>query len=63
MQIIETDMVILGCIRAIKTLSLEIELPCCTNGVLLIKSVSDEFTKNLNKAIDTDANVEEVCYI
>lgn len=57
---IETDMVVLGCVRSVKTLSLDVELPCFTNGVVLIKSISDEFTNKLNKSIDAEAYVEDV---
>lgn len=61
MQKVESDMIILGCVRAVKSLSLEVEMPGWMHGIVLIKSVSNEFTKNLNKALDHESNAEQVC--
>lgn len=53
-------MLIFACIRAVKSLSLEIELPGCMYGILLIKYVSDELTENLNQSLDS---VEDEDYV
>lgn len=47
LQKIQAGMIILGCVRKIKNLSLEVELPGLTFAKVHITSITDEFTKQL----------------
>ncbi|CAG9771962.1 unnamed protein product [Ceutorhynchus assimilis] len=51
---IQTGMVILGCIRNVSTFALEIELPGLCFATVPITSISDPFTKHLNKQLEND---------
>ncbi|XP_050309276.1 protein RRP5 homolog [Anthonomus grandis grandis] len=50
-QTIQTGMVILGCVRQIKNLAIEVELPGLCFATVGVTQISDSFTKYLNQQI------------
>ncbi|XP_076269943.1 ribosomal RNA Processing 5 isoform X1 [Rhynchophorus ferrugineus] len=51
---LQSGMVILGCIRSIKNLALEVELPGLCFALIKITDISDPFTKYLNKLLESN---------
>lgn len=54
LQNLQTGMVIFGCIRNIKNLALEMELPGLCFALVQITDISDPFTKYLNNLLENN---------
>ncbi|KAF2896680.1 hypothetical protein ILUMI_09495 [Ignelater luminosus] len=56
---LQEDMLLLGCLRDISSFTLELELPGKTSGKVNIASISEPYTKLLQREVDDDDVVED----
>ncbi|XP_035493857.2 protein RRP5 homolog [Scophthalmus maximus] len=57
---VKEGMLMLGCVKEVADFEVTVSLPCCMQGFLSIKNISDSYTKLLSEQLESD-DTEDIC--